>query len=75
MAKRGVISFLVFGILIFSSASLVSAQEPGAGFSALNFINAYVSDVKGKVYDPNGPSIKSELSDLSSQCLDSCDEL
>ena len=71
MAKRGVIVVLVLGILLASFANFVSAQEPGAAFDALNFINAYISDVKGKVYDPNGPS-QTKLSDLWLQCRDYC---
>src|SRR3989338_5561976 len=61
-AKRGVIVFLVLVILIFSSVSFVSAQEPGAGFTLLKFLEVSIV-AKGS---------KEILNDMQGRCSDSC---
>lgn len=68
-AKRGLFVFLVFGILIFSSISFVSAQEPIGKFSFLDFVDAAISKEKitgtyswGSTYEEN------LLEDLYNRC-------
>ncbi|MBI2660525.1 FecR domain-containing protein, partial [Candidatus Woesearchaeota archaeon] len=69
MAKRGVIVFLVLGILIFSSVVFVSAQEPGAGFSALDFVDAAISKEEITYTYSWGSFDHNLLDDLYYQCV------
>lgn len=54
--------FFIFGILIFSSVSFVSAQEPGAGFTLSDFLKVSIG-AKGST---------TILDDIQNKCSGSC---